>query len=72
MATLPPLEIAHQQAHIHDNLSTTLIVVCNLFTAVALATLSARLIARRLTGVVLGLDDYLATAASVSLVINNA
>lgn len=71
MASLPPSEIAYQQAHIDDNLSTRLIVVCNAFTAVALVTLFARLASRRLTGAVLGWDDYLAIAASVILIIFN-
>lgn len=69
MANLPPSEIAYQQAHIDDNLSTRLIVVCNAFTAMALATLFTRLASRRLTGAALGWDDYLATAASVILII---
>lgn len=72
MDSLPPSEIAYEQAHIHDDHATRLIVVSNVFTAMALGTLLARLLARRLKGVVLGLDDYLAIAASASFLTNNA
>ena len=65
MATLPPSEIAYETAHINDNLSTTLIVVCNIFTALALLSLIFRLVARRLARASLGWDDYFAIAAMV-------
>ena len=66
MASLPPSEIAYQEAHINDNLSTTLIVVSTVFTALGLLSLLARLIARRLARAHLGWDDYLAIAAMVN------
>ena len=67
MTSLPPSEFAYEEAHINDNLSTTLIAVCNVFTAVALLCLVARLTARRLARVLLGWDDYIAIAATASL-----
>ena len=67
MASLPPSEIAYQEAHINDNLSTTLIAVCNVFTVLAVLSLLARLAARRLARTPLGWDDYLAIAAMVTL-----
>ena len=67
MASLPPSEIAYQKAHINDNLTLTLIGVCNAFTGLAIVSLFARLISRRLTRTSLGLDDWLAIAASVCI-----
>ena len=65
MATLPPSEIAFQEAHIDDNLSTTVIGICNLFTALALLSLLGRLLTRRYAKALLGLDDYLAILTTV-------
>lgn len=65
MATLPQSEINFEEAHINDNLSTGVIAVCNVFTALALLSLIARLVARRWVKAPLGLDDYLAIAAMV-------
>ncbi|KAG7006141.1 hypothetical protein G7Y79_00016g041260 [Physcia stellaris] len=68
MASLPPSEIAYQQAHIDDNLSTTLIAVSTIFCGVALLSLVVRLIARRLARASFGWDDYLAIATMVPLI----
>ena len=65
MASLPPSEIAYQQAHINDNLSTTLIAVSIIFCGVALLSLVVRLVARRLASASFGWDDYFAIATMV-------
>ena len=65
MASLTPSEITYEEAHINDNLSTTLIAICNVFTGIALLSVFARLLARRLARVQLGWDDYFAVAATV-------
>lgn len=65
MASLPQSEIAFEEAHINDNLSTTVIAVCNVFTALAFISLLTRLMCRRSSRAPLGLDDYLAVAAMV-------
>ena len=65
MASLAPSEIAYEKAHINDNLTPTLIGICNLFTALAIISLFARLVSRRITRTSLGLDDYFAIGASV-------
>lgn len=65
MASLPASEIAYQQAHINDNLSTTLIAVSTIFCGVALLSLVVRLIARRLANASFGWDDYFAIATMV-------
>ena len=51
MASLTPSEITYEEAHINDNLSTTLIAICNVFTGIALLSVFARLLARRLARV---------------------
>ena len=66
MASLPPSELAYQEAHLNDdNRSKTIIVIGTLFTALALLSLVARLLARRLASATLGWDDYFALAAMV-------
>ena len=65
MASLPPSEIAYQQAHINDNPSTTLIAVSTIFCGAALLSLVVRLIARRLASPSFGWDDYSAIATMV-------
>ncbi len=65
MDSLPQPEIDYQTAHFGDDLSTTLIVISNLFTAVAVLLLLARLVSRNMVGAPLGWDDYLACATAV-------
>ena len=65
MASLTPSEITYEEAHMNDNLSTTLIAICNVFTGIALLSVFARLLARRLARARLGWDDYFAVAATV-------
>lgn len=66
MADRSASEIAHQEAHINQNLSPTLIIVCSIFTGAALFCLIARVTIKHLTKVSLGLDDFLAVAAGVN------
>ncbi|KAL1979196.1 hypothetical protein VTN96DRAFT_6518 [Rasamsonia emersonii] len=68
MDNLPPSEIAYQEAHINDNRSTSLIVVCSIFTGAALLSMLLRLLARRVSRTSLGLDDYFSLATTISLI----
>lgn len=66
MASLPPEEIAYQMAHIDDNWSYTLQVLCSVFTGLAVVMFGVRLFSRYTTKAYLGWDDWLGFLATVN------
>ena len=67
MDGFPPSEIAYQEAHISDNRSTLLIVICSVFTGAAVLSFIFRILARQTTQAHIGLDDYLSLGATVGM-----
>lgn len=65
MDNIPQSDIDYQEAHINENHSTLLIAVCTVFTGLALVAFVLRILARKIGGYRIGLDDYLAFAAAV-------
>lgn len=70
MASMSPAEAAsyaYQAAHIDENIGSQIIAVSSVFTGLALLCCCLRIAARRVGRVPFGIDDYLAVAATVSL-----
>lgn len=61
----PAKEFQYQQAHITDNVTTSLIVANVICSLVAGSAVLLRIISRRLKKLSLGVDDYMALSAMV-------
>ncbi|KAI8959968.1 hypothetical protein F5Y11DRAFT_284916 [Daldinia sp. FL1419] len=68
MGSIPQQEIDYQEAHINDNQSVVIIGVCSAFVGLAVLVFFIRLFARKVSGVPLGWDDYLAIASILPLI----
>lgn len=64
---LPPEEIAYQNAHITQDRRPALIVLCSIFTGLALLLFLLRILARRVVNAGIGLDDWLAFISTVRI-----
>lgn len=64
---LPPEEIAYQQAHITQDRRPALIVLCSIFTGLAVLLFVLRIAARRLLDAGIALDDWLSFISTVRI-----
>lgn len=62
---LSPAEIAHEEAHIHENKAYQQIIAISVFGVFAFVSVVMRVVARKVGQVPLGMDDYLIIAAMV-------
>lgn len=67
MSSLPPGEIASEEAHINQNDGPLLIILCSVFTGVAVFFACLRMTSRRVLHVGIARDDWLALVATVCL-----
>ena len=65
MSGMTPEQIAFQMAHINDNRGPMLVGVTCMFLVLTFAAIGARLTARKITKVKLGVDDYCVFIAQV-------
>lgn len=66
MASIPPSEIASEEAHINENHGPLLIALCTIFTGLAFLLFALRVFARRVSRSGFASDDWLALLALVS------
>ena len=66
MASLSPSDVRYQNAHIHDNKSTEIIVACGICLTAAYSAVILRFVSRRVGKTPLEADDYTIVAALVS------
>ncbi|KAK5637328.1 hypothetical protein RRF57_013040 [Xylaria bambusicola] len=66
MDSFPQSEIEYQTAHFNEDNGTAIAVVGSVFVALAIVSVALRVVARRVKGVKLASDDYLAIGTVVS------
>lgn len=65
MKSLPPGETAYEEAHINENHGPLLIVLCSVFSGLAVLLFCLRILARRVLHAGVAQDDWLALVATV-------
>ena len=68
MEAFPPEEIEYQTRNRNDSRSLILVAVSSVFTGLATISFILRVIARKVTKVGFGWDDYLSFAAIIALI----